>query len=86
MSEIEFEVVSYDVNGIGDDRKRRKIFNFLKRQTSNKAVIFTQEIDSAQATGKRFKYQWGGKCYSVTEPQIAQESVFALDIIWNIKS
>ena len=28
-----FEVVSYNVNGLGDDRKRRKIFNYMKRIT-----------------------------------------------------
>ena len=61
MCDIAFEVVSYDVNGIGDDRKRRKKFNFLKKQTSNKAVIFMQEIHSTKATEKRFEYQWGGK-------------------------
>ena len=27
----DFEVVSYDVNGLGDDRKRRKIFNYMKK-------------------------------------------------------
>ena len=61
MSDIEFEVVSYNVNEIGDDRKRRKIFNFLKKQTSNKAVIFMQEIHSTKATDKCFEYQWRGK-------------------------
>ena len=61
MSDIEFEVVLYNVTGIGDDRKRRKILNFLKKQTSNKAVIFMQGIHSTKATEKRFEYQWGGK-------------------------
>ena len=61
MSDIEFEVLSYNVNAIRDDRKRQKIFNFLKKQTSNKAVIFMQEIHSGKATEKRFEYQWGGK-------------------------
>ena len=61
MSDIELEVVSYNVNGIEDDQKRRKSFNFLKKQTSNKAVIFIQEIHSIKATEKRFEYQWGGK-------------------------
>ena len=64
VSDIEFEVVSYNVNGIGDDRKRRKNFNFLKKQTSNKAVIFMQEIHSTKATEKRFEYRWGGKMLS----------------------
>ena len=81
MSDIEFEVVSYNGNGIGDDRKRRKIFNFLKKQASNKAVIFMQEIHSTKAIEKHFEYQWREKGYLVTEPRIALESVFASDII-----
>ena len=31
MSQVDFEVVSHNVNGIGDDRKRRKIFNFYEK-------------------------------------------------------
>ena len=61
MSDTEFEVVPSNVNRIGDDRKRRKMFNFLKIQTSNKAVIFMQEIHSTKATEKHFEHQWGGK-------------------------
>ena len=56
MFDIEFEVVLYNVNGIRDDRKRRKFFNSLKKQTSNKAVTLMQEIHSAKATEKRFEY------------------------------
>ena len=33
MSQVESEVVSHNVNGMGDDRKRRKIFNFMKKRT-----------------------------------------------------
>ena len=57
MSDIKFEVVSYNVNGIRDDRKRQKILNFLKKQTSNETVIFMQEIHSTKATEKRFECQ-----------------------------
>ena len=39
MSDIEFEVVSFNVHGIGDDVKRRKIFNSMKKQTSGKPII-----------------------------------------------
>ena len=45
-----------------------------------------QEIHSTKATEKHFEYQWGGKCYLVMEPRIALESLFVLNIIWNIKS
>ena len=56
MSDIEFEVVSYNINAIGDDRKMPKIFNSFKKQTSNKSVIFIEESNT-----KRFEYLWRGK-------------------------
>ena len=62
MCDIEFEIVSYNVNGIGDDRKRRNIFSFLKKQTSYKADIHAGS--STKATKNRFEYQWGGKMLS----------------------
>ena len=49
------------LNLIGDDQKRRKLFSFLKKQTSDKAVIFMQKIHSTKATEKCFEYQRGGK-------------------------
>ena len=38
MSDTEFEMVSFNVHGIGDDLKRRMIFNYMKKQTSGKAI------------------------------------------------
>ena len=57
----DFEVVSYNVNGLGDDRKRRKIFNCMKKHTSGKAIVFLQETHSVQKVEKLFDYQWRGK-------------------------
>ena len=57
----DFEVVSYNVNGLGDDRKRRKIFNYVKKHTSGKAIVFLQETHSVQKFEKLFEYQWRGK-------------------------
>ena len=57
----DFEVVSYNVNGLGDDRKRRKIFNYMKKHTSGKAIVFLQETHSVQKVEKLFEYQWRGK-------------------------
>ena len=51
----DFEVVSYNVNGLGDDQKRRE------KHTSGKAVVFLQEIHSVQKVEKLFEYQWRGK-------------------------
>ena len=57
----DIEVVSYNVNGLGDNRKRRKIFNYMTQHTSGKSVVFLQETDSAQKVEKLFEYQWRGK-------------------------
>ena len=61
MSDIKFEVVSFNVNGIGDDLKRREIFNFMKKQASGKAIICLQETHSTKRVEKLFEYQWRGK-------------------------
>ena len=46
MSQLDFEVVSHNVNGIGDDRKRREIFNLMKKHTLSKALVCLQETNS----------------------------------------
>ena len=61
MSQIDFEIVSHNVNGIGDDCKRRKIFNFMKKRTSSKALVCLQETHSTPKNEKLFEYQWRGK-------------------------
>ena len=60
MSDSEFEVVSFNVHGLGDDLKRRKIFNHMKKQTSGKDIICLQETHSTVRVEKLFEYQWRG--------------------------
>ena len=57
----DFEVVSHNVNGLGDDQKRRKIFNYTKKRTFGKAVVLLQETHSVQKVEKLFENQWRGK-------------------------
>ena len=59
----DFEVASYSVNGLGDDRKRKKSFNYIGKHTSSKSVVFLQETYSAQKVEKLFEYQWRGKMH-----------------------
>ena len=61
MSQVDSGVVSHNVNGLGDDRKRRKIFNFMKKHTSSKALLCLQEAHSTPKNEKLFEYQWRGK-------------------------
>ena len=48
MSDIEFEVVLFNVHGTGDALKRRKILNYMKKQTSGKAILCLQETHSTK--------------------------------------
>ena len=57
---IDFEVLSYNTRGLGDERKRRKIFNYVKKHTSGKAVVLFQETHSTKKVENLWRYQWHG--------------------------
>ena len=40
---LDFAIVSLNTAGLGDYVKRRKVFNYMKKQTSPKGIIFLQE-------------------------------------------
>ena len=42
---------------MGDERKQRKIFNYLKKHTSGKAVVLFQETHSTKKVENLWKYQ-----------------------------
>ena len=73
----DFEVVSY-VNGLGDDRKRRKIFNYMKKHTFGKSVVFLQETHSTPKVEKLFEYQWRGNMLFSLGTSAAKGFVFVL--------
>ena len=57
---IDVEVLSYNTRGLGDERKRRKIFNYVKKHTSGKAIVLFQETYSTKKVKNLWKYQWHG--------------------------
>ena len=59
MIECEFHVLSLNTAGIGDSFKRRKVFNYLKKNPSSKAMIFLQEMHSVKKKEKIWNNQWG---------------------------
>ena len=73
----DFEVVSYNVNGLGDDRKRRKIFNYMKKHTSGKAIVFLQETHSVQKSKSDLNTNGEVKCCSVMVLLVVEGSAFA---------
>ena len=56
----DFDVLTYNVRGLGHERKRRKIFNYTKKNTSGKSIIFLQETHSTQKVENLWRYQWHG--------------------------
>ena len=63
MRDIEFEVVSFNVHGTGDDLKRSKNFNYMKKQTliKLKAIICLRETHCTKRVEKLFEYYWRHK-------------------------
>ena len=57
---IDFEVLSYNTRGLGDERNWRETFNYVKKHTTGKAVVLFQETHSIQKVENLCKYQWHG--------------------------
>ena len=61
MAKFNFEIVSFNAHSLGSERKRKKVFNILKKQTSLNMVIFLQETHSTKEVEKLWEYQWRKK-------------------------
>ena len=59
MMECKFDVLSLNTAGIGDSFKRRKVFNYLKKNCSSKGVTFLQETHSVKKNEELRNNQWG---------------------------
>ena len=57
-SQVDF--LSCNVWGIGNEKKREKVFNYIKKHTSSNAVIFLQETHSTKKDEMLWKLQWHG--------------------------
>lgn len=55
------KIVTYNVNGIGESKKRRLIFNHLHH--INADIIMLQETHSSIKTEKMWKAEWGGHMF-----------------------
>ena len=57
---MDFEVLSYNVRGTGNERKRKKLFNYVKKHTSSNTIVCLQETHSTRKDVLLWKYQWHG--------------------------
>ena len=70
-----FDLVSFNARGLGCDKKRKKVFTMLKKQTSNNAVLFVQEIHSERMLRNYGKSNGIEKYFTVMEPQVPEGSL-----------
>ena len=59
----QLKVLSLNVRGINDFKKRRCIFNWIRKNEAD--VIFLQETYSARELENRWKNEWGGRVFFV---------------------
>ena len=57
---MDFEILSYHVRGRGNEKKRKKLFNYIKKHTSSNAIVCLQETHSTKKDVLLWKYQWHG--------------------------
>ena len=60
MDDLNFDILSWNVRGLGDYQKRRKLFNWVKKHTSKNGIVFMQETHSSDKTGKQWEQLWRG--------------------------
>lgn len=56
-----FQLISLNVNGLNDVRKRRLTFNYLRK--FKKAILLLQETHCKPGNGRLWKSQWGGPLF-----------------------
>lgn len=60
-----FQIISLNVNGLHDVRKRRLAFNYLKK--FKKTIFLLQETHCKPGNGRLWKSQWGGALFLTEE-------------------
>ena len=59
VASLDFDIVSLNTAGLGDYVKRRKVFNYMTKQTSLKGSIFLQETHSINRIEGLWTKQFG---------------------------
>ena len=55
MGESNFDILTWNVRGLLDYGKRRKIFNWIKKHTSKEAIVLLQETHSTEIIEKQWE-------------------------------
>ena len=57
----EFDIISFNVKGLRDYKKRRKSFNYARGHTTRNRIVFFQETHSSREIENDWANQWGDK-------------------------
>ena len=74
----DFEVASYNVNGLGDDRKRRKIFNYMKNTLLASQLYFYRKLIQPKRSKSYLNTSGEVKCFLVMVPLVVKGFVSVL--------
>ena len=58
--DFNFELITLNVRGLRDFKKRRKIFNWIKKHTSKESIMLLQETHSDEKVENIWTSQWHG--------------------------
>ena len=61
MDGFDLELISLNARGLRDYRKRKTVFNWLKKHTHRKAVTLLKETHSTEGDERIWKAQWRGE-------------------------
>ena len=52
MADLNFDILSWNVRGLGDYQKRCKLFNWMKKHTSKKHIRLTKQENNGKNCGE----------------------------------
>ena len=56
-----FDIISFNVKGLRNYKKRREIFNYAKKRATRNGIVFFQETHFSREIENAWANQWGGK-------------------------
>ena len=56
MASCSLELVSFNARGLGNEKKRKKVFNILKKQTSMNSVIVPRKLRGCGSINGKIRF------------------------------
>ena len=79
----ELKIVTFNTNGLGEFKKRKDVFDFLRKQSGN--IFLLQETHWKTGAENVIRSQWGFECIVAGPDCARKELLFSLKTILSIK-